>query len=124
MNVLLWVLQILLAVLYFAGGSYKVFKFAELATHLRALPHGVWRTLGVLEIAGAVLLVVPAATNWMPSLTPLAGALLALETLGLAALYARYSIKLATSNPMVWALVMGLLATFVAYARYAQMATA
>jgi outer membrane murein-binding lipoprotein Lpp len=44
---------------------------------------------------------------------------LALETLVLAALYARYSLKLAATNPMVWAAVMGLLVAFVAYGRYA-----
>ena len=44
---------------------------------------------------------------------------LALETLALAGLYARYSLKLAATNPMVWAVVMGLLVAFVAYGRYA-----
>jgi len=119
MNVLLWVLQIALALLYFAGGQYKVFKFDALANHMRALSRGGWRTLGVLEMVGAVLLIVPAATKWMPVLTPLAAAVLALETLTLAALYGRYSLKLAASNPMVWAVVMGLLSAFVAYGRYA-----
>jgi len=118
MNVLLWILQIALALLYLAGGSYKVFKFDQLATHLRALPRGGWRALGVLEMLGAVLLVVPAAVNWMPVLTPLAAAVLALETLVLAGLYARYSLKVAATNPMVWAVVMGLLTAFVAYGRY------
>ena len=111
MNVLLWVLQIALAFLYLSGGAYKVFKFDALANHLRALPRGGWRALGVLEMIGAVLLVVPA-------MTPLAAAALALETLALAGLYARYSLKLAATNPMVWAVVMGLLAAFVAYGRY------
>src|SRR5207245_1388511 len=50
---------------------------------------------------------------------PLAAGALALETLALAGLYARYSLKLAATNPMVWAVVMGLLAAFVAYGRYA-----
>jgi hypothetical protein len=119
MNVLLWVLQGVLALLYLAGGSYKVFKFEELASQLPALPLGAWRVLGVIEMLGAVLLLVPAATKWMPSLTPQAAAVLALETLGLAALYAQYSLKLAATNPMVWALVMGLLVAFVAYGRFA-----
>lgn len=119
MNVLLWVLQVVLAVLYFAGGAYKVFKFDELANYMRALPRGGWRVLGVLEMVGAVLLIVPAAAKWMPTLTPLAAAALALETLALAVLYAQYSLKLTASNPMVWAVVMGLLAAFVAYGRYA-----
>ena len=117
MNVLLWVLQVGLAMLYLAGGSYKTFKFAELASQMRALPPAGWRALGVLEMVGAVLLIVPAAAQWMPVLTPLAAAALALETLALAGLYARYSLKLAATNPMIWAVVMGLLAAFVAYGR-------
>ena len=119
MNVLLWVLQVALALLYLAGGSYKVFKFGELANQMRALSRGGWRALGVLEMVCAVLLVVPAATQWMPILTRLAAGALALETLALAGLYARYSLKLAATNPMVWAVVMGLLSAFVAYGRYA-----
>lgn len=119
MNVLLWVLQVVLALLYLAGGSYKVFKFDALTNQLPVLSRGGWRALGVLEMVGAVLLIAPAAANWMPGLTPLAAAVLALETLTLAALYARYSLTLAATNPMVWALVMGLLSAFVAYGRYA-----
>jgi len=119
MNVLLWVIQVALALLYLAGGSYKASKFDALANQMRALPRGGWRVLGVLEMVGAVLLIVPAAANWMPILTPLAAAALALETLALAGLYARYSLKLAATNPMVWAAVMGLLVAFVAYGRYA-----
>jgi DoxX-like protein len=118
MNVLLWVLQVALALLYLAGGAYKTFMFDELANHMRALSRGGWRVLGVLEMVGAVLLVVPAAAKWMPILTPLAAAVLALETLALAGLYARYSLKLTASNPLVWSVVMGLLAAFVAYGRY------
>jgi len=111
MNVLLWIIQVALAVLYLSGGAYKVFKFDALANHMRALPRGGWRALGGLEMVGAILLVIPAVT-------PLAAAALALETLALAGLYARYSRKLAATNPMVWAVVMGLLVAFVAYGRY------
>ena len=119
MNVLLWVVQLALAFLCLAGGSYKAFMFGDLANQMRALPLGGWRALGGFEMLCGVLLVVPAATNWMPVLTPLAAAALALESLALAALYARYSLALAATNPLVWAVVMGLLAAFVAYGRYA-----
>ena len=119
MSILLWVIQVALAFLYFSGGAYKVFKFDQLANHMRALSRGGWRALGVLEMLGAVLLVVPAAAQWMPILTPLAAGALALETLALAGLYARYSLKLAATNPLVWSAGMGLLAVFVAYGRYA-----
>ena len=119
MNVLLWVLQVALAFLYLAGGAYKVFSFDELASQMAALSRGGWRALGVLEMLGAVLLIVPAAAKWMPVSTPLAAAALALEALALAALYAQYSLELAATNPLVWSVVMALLAAFVAYGRYA-----
>jgi hypothetical protein len=118
MNVFLWILQAVLAFLYLSGGAYKVFKFDSLATHMQALSRNGWRLLGVIEMIGAVLLIAPMALHWMPGLTPLAAAVLAVETLGLAALYARYSLKFTPANPMVWAAVMGLLAVVVACGRY------
>jgi uncharacterized membrane protein YphA (DoxX/SURF4 family) len=119
MNIVLWVLQAALAFLYLSGGAYKLFKFDELANQMQILPHVGWRVLGAIEIAGGILLIIPAATKWMPQLTPLAAGVLALETLALAAMYGRYSLKLAATNPLVWSVVMGLLVAFVAYGRYA-----
>jgi hypothetical protein len=119
MNALLWVLQIALALLYLSGGAYKAFSFDEVATQLTALSRGGWRALGIFEMLGGVLLIAPAALKWKPQLTPLAAAVLAVETFALAALYAQYSLQLAATNPLVWALVMGLLAAFVAYGRSA-----
>jgi hypothetical protein len=115
----LWVLQIVLALLYFSGGAYKAFSFDQVAAQLTALSRGGWRAVGIFEMLGAVLLIAPAALKWKPLLTPLAAAVLALETFALAVLYAQYSLQLAVSNPLLWALVMGLLAAFVAYGRYA-----
>ena len=99
MNALLWILQAALAFLYLSGGAFKTFKFEELAKQ-SPLPHGAWRALGVLEMLGAVLLIVPAATSFLPELTPLAATVLALETLALAALFARKSLELAVTNPL------------------------
>lgn len=118
MNILLWVIQGALALLYLSGGAYKVFRFEQLPSHLRALSRGGMGALGVLEVSGAILLIVPAATSWMPVLTPLAAAVLALESLALAGISARHSLELAATNPLVWSLTMGLLAAFVAYGRY------
>jgi len=121
MNILLWVVQVALALLSLAGGAYKVFSFDELAKMpaTGALSRGGWSALGVFEMLCAVLLVVPASTKWIPVLTPLAAAALALESLALAGLYARYSLKLTATNPLVWVVGMALMAAFVAYGRYA-----
>ena len=119
MNVLLWVLQAALAFLYLSGGAYKIFKVEDLAGHFRGLPPNAWRALGALEIVGGVLLVLPAKVTGMPTLTALVAALLAIETLGIAAAYARKSLKLVAANPFVWSAGMGLIAAFVAWGRYA-----
>lgn len=119
MNILIWVLQAALALLYLAGGAYKLFSFDQLAKQFGSLSRGGWRVLGAIEILGAVLLIVPAATNWMPVLTPLAAIVLALETLFLVGIYARHSLKLTAENPLIWAVVMALLVAFVAYGRFA-----
>jgi hypothetical protein len=119
MNILLWVLQLVLALLCLSGGAYKAFKFDELARQMPALSRGGWRVLGVIEMACGILLIVPAAATSMPILTPLAAAALALEALSLAGVYARYSLKLNAANPLVWSVAMGLMAAFVAYGRFA-----
>ena len=52
---------------------------------------------------GGVLLVVPTGLSGVPLLIPLAAAVLALEALALAAVYARYSRAFAATNPKVQA---------------------
>ena len=98
MNIVLWILQVALAFLYVAGGGFKTFNPDDVARQIRAIPRGAWRAIGVFEVLGA--------------------AALAVETLALAAVYARYSLKLVATNPLVFALPMGLMATLVAVGRY------
>jgi hypothetical protein len=117
MNGVLWAVQAVLALLYLAGGAYKTFMFDALATELQALPRAAWGVLGGIEMIGAVLLIAPAALRWKPGLTPLAATVLTVETLGLAALYASYSLAFRAENPLVWAGAMAVLVGFVAYGR-------
>src|SRR5262245_25606489 len=91
MNGFLWVIQAALALLCVSGGIYKASKFDILAMQMPALSGAGWRGVGILEIVCGVLLIMPAAANWMPFITPLAAAMLALETMALSGLYARKS---------------------------------
>ncbi len=118
LNILLWILQAVLAFLFFASGAYKLFSFEELSQTYSALPLIAWQALGVLDLVGAVLLIAPAALHRQPSLTPLAAAVLTVENVGLCLLYATYSLERAATNPLPWALVIGLMTAFVAYGRY------
>src|SRR5262245_2686902 len=112
MNILLWVLQVVLAVLCLAGGAYKTFKVDDMTRRVREVSAGGWRALGVVEMLCGVLVVVPATA-------PYGAALLALEALVLSGLYARHSLRLVAANPLPWSLATALLAAFVAYGRYA-----
>jgi DoxX-like protein len=59
MNILLWFLQVVLALLYLAGGGFKTFNPDDPAKQIKALPPAAWRALGVFEVVGAALLIVP-----------------------------------------------------------------
>ena len=82
MSILLWVLQVLAALLYAASGVMKVFMFdkvSEGVASFGALPRSVWRALGILELVCTVGLIVPAAFHWQPALTVVAAAVLQKE---------------------------------------------
>lgn len=120
MNILLWVLQSVLALFAFAGGAYKITSFDQIASmpSTQALPRVVWTGIGVFEMACAILLIVPRALNRMPALTPIAAAALVVEGLLLSGLNARYSVELAATNPLVWTAGMAVLAAVVAHGRF------
>jgi DoxX-like family len=66
---LLWTLQILMAALFlFAGGMKLILPVDEL-TRQSTLPGAFLRFIGVVEVLGAVGLVVPALTRIRPGLT-------------------------------------------------------
>src|SRR5471032_1662021 len=118
MNILLWVLQILAALLYGASGVMKVFMFdkvSEGVPSFGALPREAWMTLGVLELVCTVGLIVPAAFHWQPPLTILAATVLAVESL----VFVWVHVKYREVAPMIFSGVLGLLTAFIAYGRIA-----
>lgn len=118
MNVVLWVLQALLAALFALAGSAKVFMFEKIADGVassEALSRGAWMWVGVLELLCALALVVPAATGRLAILAPIAGVCLALEGVAVAWLHYSY----AEYPPLVFTLLLATFAAFVAYGRLA-----
>ena len=116
MNILLWVLQILAALLYGASGVMKVFMFEKISGDVPsfgALPREAWTALGILELVCMVGLIVPSAFHWKPALTVAAAALLALESLVFIGVHAKYH-ELA---PIIMSVVLGALMAFIAYGR-------
>jgi uncharacterized membrane protein YphA (DoxX/SURF4 family) len=116
MNILLWVLQVLAALLYGASGVMKVFmldKVSEGVPSFGALPREAWTALGVLELVCVAGLIVPAAFHWQPALTVLAATVLVIESLVFIGVHAKYR----EITPVVMSSVLGLLMAFIAYGR-------
>ena len=116
MNILLWILQVLAALVYGASGVMKVFMFDKVSGDVPsfgALPRQAWMTLGIIELVCTVGLIVPAAFHWKPVLTVVAATVLAIETLVFIWVHVQYR----EIPPIILSGVLGLLMAFIAYGR-------
>ena len=118
MNILLWGLQGLGALMYGASGLMKVFMFDKVSADVRsfgALPRDVWMALGVLELFCTIGLIVPGALHWQPALTTVAAAALALESLVFIWVHQQYR----EVGPTIMSSALGVVMAFVAAGRVA-----
>ena len=119
MTYVLWIIQVLLALLFlFAGGMKLVIPPDVLASmgspNQIPLPGWFVRFVGVCEVLGALGLLLPGLLRIKPWLTPLAAAGLAVLMIGATAVTMAADGAAAGVVP----LVAGLLAAFVAYGRW------
>ena len=86
MNVVLWIVQALLALAYIMAGSMKAFRPLEALSKsmgwVRAVPAGFVRFVGIAELLGAIGLILPMVTNIAPWLTVAAAAGFVLVQIG------------------------------------------
>ena len=118
MNTVLWILQILAALMYGASGVMKVFMFDKVSVDVPsfgALPRGAWTALGILELVCVAGLIVPGALHWQPMLTVVAATILAIESLVFIFVHVKYR----ELTPIIMSAVLGLLMAFIAYGRMA-----
>ena len=116
MNILLWALQGLAALMYGASGVMKIFMFDKISQEVPsfgALPREAWMTLGIVELICVAGLIVPGATHWRTTLTVVAAAILAVESLVFIGVHAKYG----EMGSIVMSAVLGLLMAFIAYGR-------
>ena len=116
MNILLWILQGLAALMYGASGIMKVFMFDKISGDVPsfgALPREAWAALGILELICVVGLIAPGVLHWKPSLTAAAATILALESLVFIGVHVKYG----ETAAIIMSAVLGLLMAFIAYGR-------
>jgi uncharacterized membrane protein YphA (DoxX/SURF4 family) len=115
MNIVLWVLQVLLAVAFFAHGWLFLFPPAAVAEQMNAsLPRWFQLFLGVAEVLAAVGLTLPGVTRIMPWLVTAAAAGIMIVTVSATAFHL---VRGEMSSAAITLLLLAM-ATFVAYMRH------
>lgn len=117
MNILLWILQILLAVHTVIGAVWKFSNPAQTMPSLSAIPNGVWLGMSVVELLCALGLVLPIFYKPLASLVPLAAIVIAAEMLLFCALHIASGDG--SYGPMIYWLVVAAVCVFIAYGRFA-----
>lgn len=118
-NIPLWILQIVLALAFLVTGySHSIGYERSIANPrlvwMQALPVNFVRAVGVLAIAGAIGLILPALTGIAPWLTPLAALMLAL----LMACAIAFHLTRREFPHLAFNAILGVLATAIACGRF------
>jgi uncharacterized membrane protein YphA (DoxX/SURF4 family) len=118
MNSVLWIVQILLALAFLIAGLMKLTlpipKLAERMGFVNDFAPTTVRAIGLVEVLGAIGVVLPALTGVLPWLTPVAAAGLILVMIGATATHIRRNEfpKIGTN------VVLLLMAAFIVYGRF------
>ena len=115
METALWIVQVLLAAIFLVTGTTKLtqprLKMAAGPMRWAAdVTDAQFRTIGLLEVLGAIGLILPAALGIAPLLTPLAAVGLVLTMVGAIHAHVRYG----ETNRLAVPIVVLALALFVA----------
>ena len=119
MNILLWIIQVLLAVLFLFAGITKLVLPAEVLNSMGSpnavkLPGLFLKFIGLCEVLGAFALVLPGVFRRRPELTPLATAGLVIIMIGAVII----TVMGEGVGPAITPFIVLLLCAFVAYERW------
>lgn len=119
-NLLLWIGQILLGLAFLGVGYTHILGFDQASmrpgmTWLAAVGRVRMRMIGILEILGAIGLILPAVTGVLPWLTPVAAAALTVLMVLAIVLHAR---RPGEGRNIILNVTLGAIAALVAYGRF------
>ena len=118
MNIVLWILQVLLALAFLMAGGMKLVQpidqLGQMMAWVNDSPAMLVRFIGLAEVLGALGLILPAATRIKPILTPIAAAALALVMV----LAAITHIVRGEMGDLMPSVILFILSAFVAYGRF------
>lgn len=118
-NIALWIVQALLALVFVGSGAMKFVMSVEEMTKQMPMPGWFLHFIGLAEILGGIGVILPWMTGIKPRLTPLAAACLVVIMIGAVAVTAMSPDPAMAVIPAV----VGALAAFVAWGRGLRKAT-
>lgn len=118
MNQVLWAGQVLVALLFGGAGFVHSIGYAQASKNpgmawMRAVPAPMVKTIGILEILGAIGLILPGLTGILTWLTPLAAVLLGVVMV----LAIAFHVSRREAPNTIFNAILGLLAFAVAFGR-------
>jgi uncharacterized membrane protein YphA (DoxX/SURF4 family) len=113
MNIVLWILQVLLALFFLFAGVMKFVMPVEVMAGSTGLPGWFFWFIGVVEILGGLGLVLPSLLRIKPWLTPLAALGLVILMIGATVISLNGGLAI-----VLRPFITGLLLAFVAYGRW------
>jgi xanthine/uracil/vitamin C permease (AzgA family) len=116
MNILLWVLQTLLALHTAIGAVWKLSNSEQAVPSLKAIPHGIWLGMSAVELLCSLALILPAFYKPLALLAPLAAIVIAAEMLLFCGLHIASGDQ--SYGPMIYWLVVAAVCAFIAYGRF------
>ena len=118
LNILLWITQLLLAIIFIMGGGGVILQpIATLAPKMSFVnyyPEAVVRFIGIAEVLGAIGLILPSLLRIKPKLTSLAALGLAVVMM----LAAIYHLTHGEADAIFVPIIFGAIAVFIAWGRF------
>ena len=114
MNIVLWIVQVLLALLFLFGGAMKFIMPIEEMVKQTGLPALLLRFIGVCEVLGGLGLILPGLLRIRTGLTPLAALGLLIIMIGAVVI----TVAGGMVAPALFPFVTAILLAFVAYGRW------
>ena len=115
MNVLLSILQILLALHTALGAAWMSSNSEKTMPSLGAIPDGVWQSMTVLQLLCAIALIVPLFNKRAAILAPIAAAFVAAEMLFFSGVHLASGST--SMGPVIYWLVVAAVCAFIVYGR-------
>ncbi|RYZ81569.1 MAG: hypothetical protein EOP04_23720 [Proteobacteria bacterium] len=115
MNILLWIIQILLAIHTLIGAVWKFYNLELTLPFVNPIPPAGWIVISILEIICSIVLILPLFKKSLGAYVPFAAIAIAAEMVIFSAMHLNAGHP--DKGPLIYWLVVAVICAFLSYAR-------